>query len=79
MFSLIVSQELLMSKLSSKLSKAANLFESSTWYFSLTSTSSGLFRSNFLNQNFPLLLYLLKFSPSVLPLTDTGKYHSQLF
>jgi hypothetical protein len=45
MFSLILSQALLMSKLSSKLSKAANLFEISIWYFSLTSTKLSFFRS----------------------------------
>jgi hypothetical protein len=61
MFSLILYQALLMSKLSSELSKAADLFEISTWYFSLTSTSSNFFRSN-LNQNFALLIYLLKFT-----------------
>jgi hypothetical protein len=65
MFSLILSQALLMSKLSSKLSKAANLFEISTWYFSLTSTSSSFFRSNLSKLKFclaRLLTYLLKFS-----------------
>jgi hypothetical protein len=41
MLSLTLSQILLMSKLSSKLPKAANLFEISTWYFSLTSTTRG--------------------------------------
>jgi hypothetical protein len=35
-FSLILSQALLMSKLLSKLSKAANIFENFTWYFSLS-------------------------------------------
>jgi hypothetical protein len=45
MFSLILPQALLMLKLSSKLSKAVNLFEISTWYFSLTSTLR-FFRSN---------------------------------
>jgi hypothetical protein len=54
MFSLILSQALLMSKLSSKLSKAANLFEISGWYFSLTSTSSSFFRSNLSKSNFCL-------------------------
>jgi hypothetical protein len=36
-FSLILSQALLMLKLSSKLSKDANLFEIPTWFFSLNS------------------------------------------
>jgi hypothetical protein len=45
-FSLILSQALLMLKLSSKQSKAANLFENSTWYFSLTSVSSIFLWSN---------------------------------
>jgi hypothetical protein len=57
-FSLIHSQALLMSKLSSKLSKAAN--QISTWYFSLTSTSSSFFRWNLSKSNFALLVYLLK-------------------
>jgi hypothetical protein len=78
MFSLTLSQALLMSKLSSKLSETANLFEISTWYFSLTSTSSSFFRSNLSKSNFALLVYLLKFSPSVLPLSGSGQYHSQL-
>jgi hypothetical protein len=46
MFSIIVFQALLMSELSSKLSKAANLFQISTWYFSLTSMSLRFFKSN---------------------------------
>jgi hypothetical protein len=54
MFSLILSQALSMSKLSSKLSKAANLFEISTWYFSLTSTSLSFFRSNLSKSKFSL-------------------------
>jgi hypothetical protein len=70
MFSLILSQALLMSKLSSKLSKAANLLEISTWYFSLTSVST------FSDQVF--LVYLLKFSPLILSLPGSGQYHSQL-
>jgi hypothetical protein len=73
MFSLILSQALLMSKLSSKLSIATNLFEISTCYFSLRFSDK-----IFLNQNFSLLVYLLKFSPSVLPLPGSGQYHSQL-
>jgi hypothetical protein len=77
MFSLILSQVLVMSKLSSKLYKAANLFEISTWYFSLISTSSSFFRSN-LSQTFGLLVYLLKFSLLILPLPGSGQYHSQL-
>jgi hypothetical protein len=43
-FSLILFQALLMSKLSSKLPEVANLFEISTWYCSLTSKSSSFFR-----------------------------------
>jgi hypothetical protein len=54
MFSIIHSQALLMSKLSSKLSKAANLFEISTWYFSLTSMSLNFFRSNLSKSEFCL-------------------------
>jgi hypothetical protein len=42
--SLNTFQALLMTKLSSKLSKTVNLFEISSWYFSLTSTSSSFFR-----------------------------------
>jgi hypothetical protein len=78
MLSLILSQALLMSKLSSKLSKAANLFEISTWYFPLTSTSSRFSDQIFLNKNYDLLVYLLQFSSSVLPLPGSGQYHSQL-
>jgi hypothetical protein len=52
-----------MSKLSSKLSKAGNLFDISTWYFSLTSMSSSFLAQIFLNQTFILLVYLLEFSP----------------
>jgi hypothetical protein len=48
------SQALLMSKLSSKLSKVANLFEISAWYFSLISTSLSFFRSNLSKSNFCL-------------------------
>jgi hypothetical protein len=77
-FSLILSQASLMSKLSSKLCKAANLFEISTWYSSLTSTSSSFFRSNLSKPNFCLAVYLLKFSPSIFPLPASGQYHSQL-
>jgi hypothetical protein len=47
-------QALLMSKLSSKLSKAAELFEISTWNFSLTSTSSSFLRSNLSKSEFCL-------------------------
>jgi hypothetical protein len=54
MFSLILSQALLMLKLSSKLSKAVNLFEISTWYFSLTSMSLSFFRSNLSKSKFYL-------------------------
>jgi hypothetical protein len=54
MFSLILSQALLMSKLSSKLSKAAHLFDISIWYFSLTSMSSSFFRSNLSKSKFCL-------------------------
>jgi hypothetical protein len=50
MFSLILSQALLMS---SELSKTANLFEISNWYFSLTSTLN-FFRSNLSKSNFCL-------------------------
>jgi hypothetical protein len=63
MFSLILSQALLMSKLSSKLSKAANLFEISTWYFSLTSTSSSFFRSNLSKSKFCLSRLLTESLP----------------
>jgi hypothetical protein len=52
MFSLILSPALLMSKLSSKLSQATNLFEISTWNFSLTSTSSSFFKSNLSKSEF---------------------------
>jgi hypothetical protein len=76
MFSLILPQALLMSKLSSKISKAANLFEISTWYFSFTSMPSNVSDHIFLDQNFALLVYLLKFSPSVSPLPDSGQYQS---
>jgi hypothetical protein len=58
MFSLIFSQALLMSKLSLKLSKAANVFEISTWYFSLTSISSRFLRSNLSKSNFCLVCLL---------------------
>jgi hypothetical protein len=60
MFSLIISQALLMSELSSKLSKAVNLFEISTWYFSLTSTSLSFFRSNLSKSKFCLAHLLSK-------------------
>jgi hypothetical protein len=53
-FSLILSQALLMLDLSSKFSKAANLFEISTRYFSSTSTSSSFVRSNLSKSNFYL-------------------------
>jgi hypothetical protein len=43
-----------MSKLSYKLSKAANLFEISTWYFSLISTSLSFFSSNLSKSKFCL-------------------------
>jgi hypothetical protein len=59
MFSLILSQALSMSKVSSKPSKAFS-------------------DQFFLNQTFALLVYLLKFSPSILPLPGSGQYHSQL-
>jgi hypothetical protein len=75
MFSLILSQALLMSKLSSKLSKAANLFDISTWYISLTCTSSRFSDQIYLNHTFALLIYLLKFSPLILPLPGSGQYH----
>jgi hypothetical protein len=78
MFSLTLTQALLISKLSSKLSKAANIFQISTWYFSLTSMSSRFFRSNLFISNFCLPRLLMKFSPSVLPLPGSGQYHSQL-
>jgi hypothetical protein len=78
-FSLIISQALLTSKLSYKLSKVANLFENSTWYFSLIFTSSSLFRSNLSKSYFFLArFYLLKFSVLILPLPGSGQYHSQL-
>jgi hypothetical protein len=54
MFSLILFQELLMSKLSYNLSKAANLFEIFIWYFPLTSMSSSYFRSNLSESKFCL-------------------------
>jgi hypothetical protein len=78
LFSLILSQALLMSKLSSNLSKAANLFQISTWYFSLTSTSLSFFRSHLSKSKFALFAYSPKFSPSVFPLPGNGQYHSQL-
>jgi hypothetical protein len=65
MFSLILSQALLMSKLSSKLSKAENLFEISTWYFSLTSMSSSFSRSNLSKSNF----YLARLLTEILSLS----------
>jgi hypothetical protein len=67
MFSLILSQASLVSKLSSKLSRAANLFEISTWYFSLTSISLRFSGQISLNQTFALLVYVLKFFPLILP------------
>jgi hypothetical protein len=54
MFSLILSQALLMSKLSSKLSKVANLFGISIRYFSLTSISLSFFRLNLSKSEFCL-------------------------
>jgi hypothetical protein len=45
-FFLILSQVLLTSKFSSKFSKAANLFEISTWFFSLSSMSSNFLSSS---------------------------------
>jgi hypothetical protein len=59
-FSVIFSQALLMLKLSSKLSEVANLFEISTCYFSLTSTSSSFFRSNLSKSNFCITCLLTK-------------------
>jgi hypothetical protein len=65
MFSLILSEALLMSKLSSKLSKAANLFEISTLYFSLTSMSLSFFRSSLSKSEFCLAHLLTEIlSPS---------------
>jgi hypothetical protein len=78
MFSLILSQALLMSELSSKLSKAANLFEISTWYVSLTSTSSSFFRSNLSKSNFCLAHLLTEILSLSLPLPGGGQYHHQL-
>jgi hypothetical protein len=46
--SLILPEELLTSKLSSMLSKTANLFQISTWYFLLISMLSGFCHSQFL-------------------------------
>jgi hypothetical protein len=75
MFSVILSQALI-SKLSFKLSKAANLFEISTWYFSLTSMSSSFFRSNISTSNFWLarLLTEILFLNFLVP--GSGQYHS---
>jgi hypothetical protein len=56
--SLKISQELLMSELSFKLSKVANLFEICTWYLSLSSALSSFFRSN-LSQSNSCLAHLL--------------------
>jgi hypothetical protein len=54
MFSLILSQALLMSELSSDLSKATSLFEICTCFLSVTSTSSNFFRSNLSKSSFCL-------------------------
>jgi hypothetical protein len=40
--------------------------------------SSSFFTSNLSNETFALLVYLLNFSPSILPLPGSGQYHSQL-
>jgi hypothetical protein len=77
MFSLILSQALLISKLSSKLSKIANLFEIPTLYFSLTSMLR-FFRSHLSKSYFCLACLLTEILSLILPLPGSGQYHSQL-
>jgi hypothetical protein len=73
MFSLILSQALLMSKLSSKLSEAANLFEIPSWYFSVTSTSLSVFGSKFcLARLLTEILYLSFASISYLSVSQSA-------
>jgi hypothetical protein len=76
-FSLIASHALLMSPLSSKFSRAENMFFYVTWYCSLTSASFYLLR---LNLSISILFTgrLLTASLSlILQLPNSGQYHNQ--
>ena len=76
-FSLMFSQNLIMSSLSVTFSKAANLFEIIMWYCFLTCTSFSFLRLNLSTSNFSALVYLLPANLSLtFATTNSDWYHS---
>jgi len=71
------SQDLIISLLSIKFSKTADLFEISIWYRFLTSRSFGFPRLNLSPSNFFASCLLTDYLPQALQPPDYDQYHSQ--